>query len=303
MVREVDTYRVSDHHVRLGTLVAEVQADLHAGITAADNEHPLAAEVLAGLVRAGVENAALELVEAGDVGKNRLGILAGSDDDPLANILGGPPGVGGEVEGADPPEAAQGIELRRKDGLVEARPNAELGCVGVEVGEELVLGGVLGEVGREGEEGELAELLGQVQLQPVVGAVVPQRGDAVGAVEHDARHAEPAEPGGRRQPRRPRPDYHGAVHPHAPRLRLRRRQPIHTPSLSHSSCFSELRKRSTATAESVCARESRVMRREERRRGPLNRGEEGRWRRASMCGATQKEDVKAKEMIGFSIEP
>ena len=91
-----------------------------------------------------------------------------------------------------------------------------MGGVVLEVSDELALRGVLWEVLREGQLGELAELLGEVELQPVVGALLPQRGDAVGALHHHERHALLLQARRRGQPRRPRADDHRPVDQHAP---------------------------------------------------------------------------------------
>ena len=57
-------YLVPDNHGGLGTIVAEVEADLHAGVAAADNKHILAPELIPLLVAARVHGHAAVAVHA-----------------------------------------------------------------------------------------------------------------------------------------------------------------------------------------------------------------------------------------------
>jgi hypothetical protein len=211
-------HRVPDDHGGEGIVVAEVEADLHAGVTAADDEDALAAVGLAGLVLGDVGDGPGEFLGAVELGDDALGVLARGDDEPAADVLGG--GVPGRgVLGAHPPQPRRGVVARGRDGLVEARLDAGARRVGLEVVDELALGGVLRVVVREGHPRELAEVARQVEAQAVVGAALPQGGDAVGAVQHHRRH--PARPQARRhrQPRRPRAHHDRPVHPHHPARR------------------------------------------------------------------------------------
>ena len=76
-------------------MVAEVEGELHAGVPAPDDEDLLAAVLLAGLVLAGVDDVAGEFPEAVDVRDDALGVLAGGDDEPAADVLGLGAGRGG----------------------------------------------------------------------------------------------------------------------------------------------------------------------------------------------------------------
>jgi hypothetical protein len=208
-------------------VVAEVEADLHAGVSAADDEHALAAVRLAALVLGDVGDGAGEVLGAVELGHDALGVLARGDDEPAADVLGGGGAgdvvVGESVGGAHAPEPRGPVVARGRDGLVEARLDARALGVGLEVVDELALGGVLRVVVGEGHPGELAELARQVQAEAVVGAALPERRDAVCAVEHHARNT--ARPQARRHRQAPRPRAHhdGPVHPHHPAFRRRRR--------------------------------------------------------------------------------
>lgn len=151
-------------------MVTEVQADLHAGIPTSDDQNIFAREERAGLVGAGVENGPHKLVLAFNLRDNLFRILTRGHDEPLAQVLGDVPL---EPPSEDPPAAEGGVELGAEDGGAESRGDVEVESVGVEVGQELVLGGVVGEVGGEGEERELAELFWEVEAKAVVGPELP----------------------------------------------------------------------------------------------------------------------------------
>jgi len=225
-----DAHRVPDDQGGEGIVVAEVEADLHTGVAAADDEDALAAVGLAGLVLGDVGDGPAEVLGAVELGDDALGVLAGGDDEPAADVLGGGGGGVAGVLGAHPPEPRRGVVARRGDGLIEARLDAGARRVGLEVVDELALGGVIGVVFGEGHSRELAEVARQVEAEAVVGAALPQRGDAVGAVQHHRRH--PARPQARRhrQARRPRAHHDRPVHPHHPARRRR---------CCHSCCFDD----------------------------------------------------------------
>lgn len=168
------TYSISDHHERSGVVHGEVQAHLHAGIPTTNHKHLLPFKVRPQLVQTRMQYSAAKPVQAVDLGHHRLRILAGGDHNPPRHILR-------PVLGTHPPQPA--FELGGDDELAEARPEAEFFGVGLQVIDELLPGRVLGEVGGERHEGELAELLGEVELQAVVGLVLPQGGYAVGALK------------------------------------------------------------------------------------------------------------------------
>jgi hypothetical protein len=93
--------------------------------------------------------------------------------------------------GDDAPDARRRLVVaRRQHGGAELGLDLELGGVALEVVDELAAGRVLRVAVREWHTQELAaELLGQVQLEAVVRAPLPQRGDAVGALQDGERHA------------------------------------------------------------------------------------------------------------------
>lgn len=57
--------------------------------------------------------------------------------------------------------------------------NAEMRSVGLQVADELVFRGILGEASRERHERQLTEVPGEVKAQAVVGSVLPERSNAV----------------------------------------------------------------------------------------------------------------------------
>lgn len=105
------TYGVSNNHMRNSIVSAEVQANFHARIAAADDQNLLVCEVGAGLIRAGMNNMATEPLHPNNLRYHRLGILAGGNNKPPGNVL--------QVLSANPPKPTSGIELGALDGLVE----------------------------------------------------------------------------------------------------------------------------------------------------------------------------------------
>lgn len=97
--------------MRNSIVSTEVQANFHAGIAAADDQNLLVGEVGAGLIRAGMNNMAVEPLHPNNLRYDRLGILAGGDNKPPGNVL--------QVLSPDPPKPTRGIELGGLDGLVE----------------------------------------------------------------------------------------------------------------------------------------------------------------------------------------
>lgn len=104
--------------------------------------------------------------------------------------------------------------LGADDGLAEEWPDAEGGDVVLEVGEKLLPGWVRRVAWREGHERQFAEAFGQVEAQPAVRAVAPQRGDAAVALQQHVRDTPHGEARRHRQARRPR------AHDHWPRQHL-----------------------------------------------------------------------------------
>jgi len=128
-------------------------------------------------VGAGVNNGSVKGVHAKNRGDDRVGILSGSNDEPRGNVL--------KIVGSDDPELGSGVEVSGVNGLVEPGADVEAVSVGLEVGDEVVLGGVFGEMVREGHEGELAEVFGEVEFETVVGSVLPKGVYAVTPLEND----------------------------------------------------------------------------------------------------------------------
>lgn len=149
---------------------------------------------IAGLVLRHVGDGAREGISVVEVRGDALRILAHGHHEPPADVLRDLPGGGSGC--AQPPYACGVVEACGDDGLAEAGPYVEAGGVGLEVGDELVLSGVLGVGIGERHAGELAEALGEVEAEAVVGAPLPQRRDAVGAVQHDEGHVATDRPAG-----------------------------------------------------------------------------------------------------------
>jgi hypothetical protein len=215
------SHRVTHDHGGEHIVVGEVEGDLHAGVAAADDERLLALVSLAGAVVAGVHDLALERLDALDLRQHGLGVLAGGDDKPPGPVLPGAAAEDGLLAvdgGGDDLLGAHGPELTVVLGADDVLPAHGVDVVGhgvvLEVVEELLPGGVLGEALREGHHRQLAEALGQMQLEPEVRAVAPQRGDAVVPLQQQVLDALHGEARRHSQPRRPRANDHrtGDVH-------------------------------------------------------------------------------------------
>jgi len=76
------------------------------------------------------------------------------------------------------PELRPGLPEGQADAVAEERLEVEVGSVSFQVGDELVARRVRGEGRREREERQLTELFREVQVEAVVGLVLPERGDA-----------------------------------------------------------------------------------------------------------------------------
>lgn len=99
----------------------------------------------------------------------------------------------------------------------EGAEGEEVG-VGKEVGEELVFGRVGGEMWREGDMGEVAEGLGEVEGEAVVGVVAPEGGYVVGLFDDEEGDRLKAEGCGDRQARWACADDDRAIDPEPGRL-------------------------------------------------------------------------------------
>lgn len=194
-------------------MVAEIERDFHARVPASNNQHFLPLELLAGFIVAGVDYLSGEVLEPGDIGHDGLCILAGGYHEPLADVLHLGAAVGGGS--LHPPHAAGLVVLGGVDALVEVRGDAVVAGVVFQVVDELFLGWIFGVVIGKRKIRQLAKLLWEVQLKPIVGALLPQRGNAIGPLENDIWHTLLFEAGRNGQPRGPGPDYYGAVYPHA----------------------------------------------------------------------------------------
>lgn len=173
MVRNYDycSYRAANNHSGLGLMVAEIKRNLHPRISAAHNEDLLSPVILAGLVIRGVNNFPGEVLQPVNFRHHRLGVLTRGDDEPLAEILN----LGAvAADSPDPPQTASVVVLSRLNALVEVGVDVEAGGVGLKVFDELPLRRVVGIVVGEWEMGKLAELLGEMKLQAIVGALLPQ---------------------------------------------------------------------------------------------------------------------------------
>lgn len=214
------THRVSYDHGRVRIVVAEIQGDLHPRVAAADDEHSLVAVHVAPPVQACVHDGPLEFFQPGDLRHDGLGVLASSHHHPPAHVLG--PlllASSSRRHRPHPPEAGGGVVLGGHHRGVEHGLDVELPDVGLEVGDELLLGGVRREPRGERQQGELAEPLREVEAEAVVRPELPQRCDAVGSFEDQAGNAFVLQAGGDSQPRRPSPDDDRPREKHAP-LRL-----------------------------------------------------------------------------------
>lgn len=116
---------------------------------------------------------AAELLQSGDVWYHGLGVFPRCDDQPPGHVL--------VISRPNSPEPVN--EAGPQDGLIEPGPDGEVGGVGLHVGYKLVLGRVLGKVLGKFEERKLAEVLGEMELEAVVGLVLPEGGYAVASLE------------------------------------------------------------------------------------------------------------------------
>lgn len=123
----------------------------------------------------------MKAVNPEDFRYDGLGILPRGDDQPRREI--------DEFLGPNPPKPGDGVEAGFEDRLVEFGVDGEMAGVGLHVGDELIFGGIFREIIWEIEQRELAKLLGEVEFEAIVGSVLPQRGDAVAALEDDGRDA------------------------------------------------------------------------------------------------------------------
>lgn len=190
--------------------MAEIEADFHAGVATADDEHLLSPESLAGLIVADMHQfIAEEFMHTGDLRHHAIRILPGGHHQPLADVLH----LCRRPPAAHPPHPARVVELGGRDGDVEPRVQLEVASVGLQVSDELSLGRILREVAGEGELRQLAKLIREVELQPVVRPVLPQRGNAVGFLEDDEWHAVVPQARAHGQPRRACADDQRPVNP------------------------------------------------------------------------------------------
>ena len=187
----------------------EVIRDLHAGVARADDEHGLPLHALRRPVLGGVHHLAGERLEPGHLGNELLGVLPGRHhqeprrvplDDDLARAAGGGGG------GLHLPPRGAGVVARAPDLAAEAGADAEARRVPVQVRRVLVAVEVRRRRVWVRRVRERAVLLGQVEVEPVVGALPPQRAHAVVALQDQGAHAAQGQARRHRQPRLPRAD-------------------------------------------------------------------------------------------------
>jgi hypothetical protein len=191
-------------------VLTQIQAHLHSGVATPHDHHFLALEPPPTPVLAGMQHLTLKPLPPFHLGHDHLRVLPAGHHQPLGHELRRHAVV--RRDSCHAPEPRRRVEPRARHGAAEQRGHGEALGVGAEVAEELVLGGVGGEVGWEGDVGQLAEDLGEVQAEAVVGAVRPQVGDAVGALQDGERDPVPAERRRDGEAGRPRADDDGTVH-------------------------------------------------------------------------------------------
>lgn len=201
-------------------MLAEVQAHLHPRVAAADDQHPHAPEPLPAPVLARVQRLAGEPLPPLHLGHHHLRVLPARHHQPRRRVLGDHRRRRRRrCRRRHAPQGGRVVVPGAGDGAAEERGDGEAGGVGVEVAEEVVLGGVGGEVRREGDVGELAEHLGEVEAEAVVRAVRPQVGHATGPLHHGERRSVLPERRRHGQPRRPGADDDGPIQ-HNARARI-----------------------------------------------------------------------------------
>lgn len=193
-------------------MVAEVEGNFHAGISAAHNENFLSLELLAGFIIGDMQNFAGEFAEPLDFRHDTLSILAGGHHEPPANVLD----LAGARLGLDSPESTRLVVPRGLNALVKLGANFEFLGVAFEVLNELFLGRVFWEFFGKWKPRELAKLLREMKLKPIVSPFLPQRSYAIGSFHNHKRDALFSQARRRRQPRRSGADDHRPINPNAP---------------------------------------------------------------------------------------
>jgi hypothetical protein len=178
----------------------KIIGDLHAGVATAHHEHPLASIPSSRLVGRGVDSLPGEALHPGDLRDAPHGVLAGGHDQEPRRVPDHR--AGRRVARGDDPPAGALVVRRRLDRRAVPGLDAEALGVGVEVRDELPLGDVGRGAVRERRVRQRAELLGEVELEAVVGAAAPQRRAAALALDDDVGHGAPAEARRRGHPRR-----------------------------------------------------------------------------------------------------
>jgi len=221
MLRVFSTHRASNHHWRFCIVVTQIKWDLHAGIPAPNNKHFLSCKTLSGFILTSMHDTATELSQPFKLRHHFLRVFAGGNHKPPANVLNltlSSRNRGGSfpsADGLDPPQAKGLIVLGRLHCFIELWGYVEVGGVGLKVAYELKLCGVLGEVLREREVRKLAELFGEVKLEAIVGAVLPERSNAVCSLQDYEWNTLVFESCSHCKTRRTSTYYHGSVHPNA----------------------------------------------------------------------------------------
>lgn len=107
-----------------------------------------------------------EPVYTRDIWYNGLSVLSGSNHKKLSEVE--------TVLRLHSPQPDHGIKLGQQNSLLEGGPDGEVGGVGLNVGDEVMLGGIFREVFWEIKEWEVAEALREMEFEPVIGSLLPQ---------------------------------------------------------------------------------------------------------------------------------
>ncbi len=244
-------YRAPDNERGPGIEVEKIERNLHPGIASTHHENIAALVVCAGLVLAGMQHGTFEVGGAGDHGTDGLRILTGCYHKPASAefrrhgsslLLQHQTTTTQQrvvrVARRDFPVSSRGVERGRRDLLIESEIQLESRRVILQVVHELLPVRVRGVIRGKRQMRKLAELFGDVQVQTVVGLVLPQRRNAVGFLQNQARDSLQLQARSGGQARRPGTHHDGPV----PERRRRRRR--------KSSC-SRLRLAAAAESEIV----------------------------------------------------
>lgn len=140
-ILNIYTHSVPGNHIRECVVSTKIQACFHARVSTPNDQNSLVFVLRTGFIIASMRNRSTKHVHSGYFRNDRLCVFSSGHNKPTRNVL--------EVSGSNRPETGQMVKMGGLDGLVEPGVNVEMGSVGVEVGDELVFGGVFWEIGRE----------------------------------------------------------------------------------------------------------------------------------------------------------